>query len=63
MAFNKKFNSKNPLKYGGTSGKEVAYSSAYKKGPLGYSPIKQNEEVPMEEIPVEKPELREKTVK
>ena len=42
--FNKTFNSKNPLKYGGTSGKEMAYSSAYEKSPLGYSPFKQDEE-------------------
>ena len=44
MAFNKKFNAKNPLKYGKTSGKGAAYSSAYEQGPLGYSPFKQTEE-------------------
>ena len=42
--FNKTFNAKNPLKYGGTSGETMAYSSAYEKSPLGYSPFKQNEE-------------------
>jgi len=38
--FNKKFNARNPLKHGKTSGEAAAYSSAT-PSPLGYSPLKQ----------------------
>jgi len=47
--FNKKFNARNPLKCGKTSGEAAAYSSAT-PSPLGYSPFKQMEE---ETVPVE----------
>ena len=42
--FKDKFNAKNPLKPSGGAGSGAAYSSAYEKSPLGYSPFKQNEE-------------------
>tara|TARA_R110002124_G_scaffold92226_2_gene234413 strand:- start:106 stop:504 length:399 start_codon:yes stop_codon:yes gene_type:complete len=41
--FNKKFNARNPLKYGGSAGSDATYSSAT-QSPLGYSPLKQVEE-------------------